>query len=194
MIPAHAEVLVDCRVPPGTRTRSTSPPRCADAQSRDGGRGKQMEHPRIRGRVHRARVGNRSAPTGRRSPSDRGWWSAPTRARPCVPIAMPAFSDSTVFRRAFPRVVYGFWNSARDVHARGAGSLIHGADERVEAADIGLAATSSATSRGGTRCDEAPWHRKARLRGGAAAVIHRERRRGPTSGCGSGGWRSATGF
>jgi acetylornithine deacetylase/succinyl-diaminopimelate desuccinylase-like protein len=54
---------------------------------------------------------------------------------------MPGFSDSNPFRTAFPdAVVYGFCPH-RDVDLFEAAPLIHGADERVPASDIELAAS-----------------------------------------------------
>jgi acetylornithine deacetylase/succinyl-diaminopimelate desuccinylase-like protein len=53
---------------------------------------------------------------------------------------MPGFSDSHWFRRAFDStVVYGFCPQ-RDMTAIEAAPLIHGADERVKASDLELAA------------------------------------------------------
>jgi acetylornithine deacetylase/succinyl-diaminopimelate desuccinylase-like protein len=53
---------------------------------------------------------------------------------------MPGFSDSNPFRTAFPdAVVYGFCPH-RAIPLLEAAPLIHGADERVPAADIELAA------------------------------------------------------
>ena len=53
---------------------------------------------------------------------------------------MPGFSDSNWFRKAFPdAVVYGFCPH-RDIELLQQVPLIHGADERVPAADVGMAA------------------------------------------------------
>ena len=50
---------------------------------------------------------------------------------------MPGFSDSHWFRQAFGTIAYGFW--PRNAMALGEMEpLIHGADERVAAADVEL--------------------------------------------------------
>jgi acetylornithine deacetylase/succinyl-diaminopimelate desuccinylase-like protein len=57
-----------------------------------------------------------------------------------APMVMPGFSDSNAFRAAFPdAVVYGFC-PARELDLIEAAPLIHGADERVPASDVELAA------------------------------------------------------
>jgi acetylornithine deacetylase/succinyl-diaminopimelate desuccinylase-like protein len=57
-----------------------------------------------------------------------------------APTVMPGFSDSNPFRAAFPEaMVYGFCPH-REIGLTEAAPLIHGADERVPAADIELAA------------------------------------------------------
>jgi acetylornithine deacetylase/succinyl-diaminopimelate desuccinylase-like protein len=55
-------------------------------------------------------------------------------------VALPGFSDSRWFREAFPNcIAYGFFpQRAMDLFE--AAPLMHGADERVPVADLGLAA------------------------------------------------------
>jgi acetylornithine deacetylase/succinyl-diaminopimelate desuccinylase-like protein len=57
-----------------------------------------------------------------------------------APVVLPGFSDSHWWRKAFPDcVAYGFFpQKAMDIFE--ATPLIHGADERVPVADLGMAA------------------------------------------------------
>jgi acetylornithine deacetylase/succinyl-diaminopimelate desuccinylase-like protein len=58
-----------------------------------------------------------------------------------APVVLPGFSDSHWWRRAFPDcVAYGFFPMS-EMNALEAYALIHGPDERVPVADLGLAAT-----------------------------------------------------
>ncbi len=133
VIPARAEVLVDCRVPPGLGedhvrgliddllAAGELPPHDVEFTERD--------------------VGNRSDPTGPLAAAIAGWIDRADPGARVVPIAMPAFSDSNLFRRAFPgAAVYGFCPQ-REMLLEEAELLVHGADERVKAADIEYAAT-----------------------------------------------------
>ena len=133
IIPAHAEVLVDCRVPPElgeehVRERITRlladgdvPEYEVDFTERD--------------------VGNRSPAAGPLADAIAAWVERTDPGARVVPIAMPAFSDSNSFRRAFPdAAVYGFCPQ-RGMTLAEADPLVHGADERIKAADIEYAAT-----------------------------------------------------
>ena len=135
VIPSRAEILVDCRVP-------------AD-----------MDEDEVRERAElllRGQDGTASAEfelefaeraVGNRSPSDTALREAiaatmdeldPGSA--LVPIVMPGFSDSHWFRKAFgAATVYGFCPQ-RDMSLAEAGPLVHGADERIRASDVDLAA------------------------------------------------------
>jgi acetylornithine deacetylase/succinyl-diaminopimelate desuccinylase-like protein len=56
-----------------------------------------------------------------------------------APVVLPGFSDSRWFREAFPDcVAYGFCPH-REMDLFEAAPLVHGADERVPVADLGLA-------------------------------------------------------
>ena len=133
IIPAHAEVLVDCRVPPElgeehVRERITRlladgdvPEYEVDFTERD--------------------VGNRSPAAGPLADAIAAWVERTDPGARVVPIAMPAFSDSNSFRRAFPdAAVYGFCPQ-RGMTLAEADPLVHGADERIKAADVEYAAT-----------------------------------------------------
>jgi acetylornithine deacetylase/succinyl-diaminopimelate desuccinylase-like protein len=128
VVPSMAEVLVDCRVPPG------------------------MGEPEVRDRV-KGLLGDdgyeiefTEEVAGNRSPADspladaiQGWLADADPGAELAPIAMPGFSDSNWFRSAFDAAtVYGFCPHRR----RGlleAAPLIHGADERVPVEDLELA-------------------------------------------------------
>ncbi len=56
-----------------------------------------------------------------------------------VPALMPAYSDSSWFRRAFPELVaYGFFPQ-RHQSLIETTSLMHNADERIDVRDVGYA-------------------------------------------------------
>jgi acetylornithine deacetylase/succinyl-diaminopimelate desuccinylase-like protein len=128
VVPSRAEVLVDCRVPP------------------------EMGEEEVRRRIERVLGENgyeiefTERVVGNRSPADTPLWSALTdwlrEADPgasLLPVVMPGFSDSHWWRKAFGSTVYGFcpqnaMSLAEEV------PLVHGADERVAAADVELMA------------------------------------------------------
>jgi acetylornithine deacetylase/succinyl-diaminopimelate desuccinylase-like protein len=129
VIPSRAEVLVDCRVPP------------------------ELGEEHVRARVgallgdgdweldfDEMVVGNRSEPGTPLWEAIEGWLAEADPGAALTPVVMAGFSDSHWFRAAFGATVYGFCPHA----ARSLGEtapLIHGADERVPAADLELAAT-----------------------------------------------------
>jgi acetylornithine deacetylase/succinyl-diaminopimelate desuccinylase-like protein len=132
VIPAHAEVLVDCRVPVGLDE--------GDVRERlDGilGGGELPEHEI---EFTEADVGNRSGSGGELADAIDGWVGRADDGAQVVPIVMPGFSDSNWFRRAFPdATVYGFCPQ-RDMLLEETDPLVHGADERIKASDVEYAA------------------------------------------------------
>jgi acetylornithine deacetylase/succinyl-diaminopimelate desuccinylase-like protein len=130
VIPARAELGVDCRVPP-ERGEEHVLRRIHDVLGEDG---------------YEVRFGE--TVIGNRSPIDTPLMDTIERfveredpGAEVTPIVLPGFSDSHWFRRAFPDcVAYGFFpQSEMDLFE--SAPLIHGADERVPVADLGLAAS-----------------------------------------------------
>jgi len=130
VIPAKAELMIDCRVPLGmgeTEVRSRIEP-LVKAEG-------DLELSFLE-RVS----GNRSPIRTPLAEAIDAWLARVDPGSIVVPIAMPGFSDSHWFRRAFDAaVVYGF-SPQRDMDLYEAGPLIHGADERAKASDIELSA------------------------------------------------------
>jgi acetylornithine deacetylase/succinyl-diaminopimelate desuccinylase-like protein len=129
VIPSRAEILVDCRVPPGMG----EPDARRRAEQALGPDGYELEF------VEQV-PGNRS-PT--RSPLVEkidAWLAEADPGAALVPIVMPGFSDSHWFREAFDSaLVYGFCPQ-REMSLIEAAPLVHGADERAAVADVELAA------------------------------------------------------
>ncbi len=129
VIPSHAEIKVDCRVPP------------------------ELGEDYVRARIEETLDGEDyelhfdERVTGNRSPIDtplmdhiRHFIAAEDPGALPVPSVLPGFTDSRWFRAAFPDcVAYGFCpQNKRDIFE--ASPLIHGADERIPVEDLGLAA------------------------------------------------------
>jgi acetylornithine deacetylase/succinyl-diaminopimelate desuccinylase-like protein len=133
IIPATAEVLVDCRVPPELGEEHVRE-RIA-ALLADG------DIPEHEIEFTERDVGNRSPAGGPLAHAIAAWLERADPGARVVPMAMPAFSDSNWFRRAFPgATVYGFCPQ-RAMTLAEAEPLAHGADERIKAADVEYAAT-----------------------------------------------------
>ncbi|HZI92533.1 MAG TPA: M20/M25/M40 family metallo-hydrolase [Thermoleophilaceae bacterium] len=130
VIPAHASLDVDCRVPP------------------------ELGEEHALERIHEAIGGEdgyeiafRDTVVGNRSPIDsplmetiRSFVEREDPGAEVTPVVLPGFSDSRWFREAFPDcVAYGFFPQ-RTMDLFEAAPLIHGADERVPVEDLGLAA------------------------------------------------------
>ena len=131
VIPSHAEVLVDCRVPPGGGADQVS----ARIEEVLGPLAGELEV-EFTERV----VGNRSPSETPLSEAIAAWLAEADPDATLVPIVMPGFSDSHWFRKAFgSSTVYGFCPQ-RELDLFRAAPLVHGADERAAVADIELAA------------------------------------------------------
>jgi acetylornithine deacetylase/succinyl-diaminopimelate desuccinylase-like protein len=130
VIPAHAVLDVDCRVPPG-QGEAEALRRVHELLGEDGYE-LSFKAPVI---------GNRSAIDTPLMESIRGFVQREDPGADVAPIMMAGFSDSHWFRAAFPDcVAYGFFpQNAMDMFE--STSLMHGADEHVPVADLGLAAS-----------------------------------------------------
>jgi acetylornithine deacetylase/succinyl-diaminopimelate desuccinylase-like protein len=128
VIPARAELEVDCRVPPGMDE--------AEARARieevlgDGD---------YRLEFHERVMGNRSPVQSPLMDHLGGWLREQVPQAETVPMMLPGFTDSRWFRAAFPDcVAYGFFpHRHQTLHE--AAPLIHGADERIDVRDVGFA-------------------------------------------------------
>jgi acetylornithine deacetylase/succinyl-diaminopimelate desuccinylase-like protein len=131
VIPSRAEVLVDCRVPPGMgRSEALEQARAVLGEA---GEGLELEFTQMV-------VGNRSPADSPLARAIEEWLAEADPAATLVPIVMAGFSDSHWFRRAFDSaIVYGFCPQ-REMALAEAVPLVHGADERAAVADVDLAA------------------------------------------------------
>ena len=129
VIPARAELQVDCRVPPDLGEEHALK-RIRQVLGEEGYELKFGE----------TVVGNRSPIDSGLMDTIRGFVEREDPGAEVTPVVLPGFSDSRWFREAFPEcVAYGFFpQSTMDLFE--SAPLIHGADERVPVADLGLAA------------------------------------------------------
>jgi acetylornithine deacetylase/succinyl-diaminopimelate desuccinylase-like protein len=129
VIPARAELQVDCRVPPELGEEHALK-RIHEVLGEDG----------YGVRFDETVVGNRSPIDTPLMERIRGFVEREDPGAEATPVVLPGFSDSRWFREAFPDcVAYGFFpQKVMDLFE--AAPLIHGADERVPVEDLGLAA------------------------------------------------------
>jgi acetylornithine deacetylase/succinyl-diaminopimelate desuccinylase-like protein len=129
VIPAHARLKVDCRLPPGlgedhARTR-------IEQALGDGAYEISFDEQVI---------GNRSAMDTPLMEHIREFLGREDPDAAIAPSILPGFTDSRWFREAFPEcVAYGFF-PRRALDLFDATPLIHGVDERIPVEDLGLAA------------------------------------------------------
>jgi acetylornithine deacetylase/succinyl-diaminopimelate desuccinylase-like protein len=129
VIPSEAEVLIDCRVPPGYGEEQA----LAALKSVIGDGDYSVE-------FSEAVVGNASPLESPLADAIRNWLGEVDPGAGIAPIVMPGFSDSNPFRTALPdAVVYGFCPH-REIGLLESAPLIHAPDERIPAADVELAA------------------------------------------------------
>jgi acetylornithine deacetylase/succinyl-diaminopimelate desuccinylase-like protein len=131
VIPNHAELRVDCRVPPGL----------GEDEVREGiaevlgPEGRDGWHIEFTERV----VGNRSPLESQLMDAIGGWIAERDPGAELVPVILPGFTDSRHFRLAFPEcVAYGFFPQRHQSLLQTA-PLIHGADERIDVRDLAFA-------------------------------------------------------
>ncbi len=130
VIPATAELRVDCRVPPGLGEEHALA-RIREVLGEDGYRLEFTE------RV----VGNASPVRSPLMDAIERWVAANDPGARVVPTILPGFTDSRTFRDAFPDcVAYGFFPQ-RHMSLYETSPLIHAADERIDVRDLGFAAT-----------------------------------------------------
>ncbi len=129
VIPARAELGVDCRVPPG-RDEAHARARAREVLGEDG----------YELRFEESIVGNRSPMETPLMDAVRRFVESEDPGAEVTPVVLPGSSDSHWFRDAFPDcVAYGFFpQQAMDVFE--AAPLAHGPDERVPVEDLGMAA------------------------------------------------------
>jgi acetylornithine deacetylase/succinyl-diaminopimelate desuccinylase-like protein len=148
VIPSHAELRVDCRVPPGLgeqEVRDAITDVLGDAEllrSTHGAAERGAEAARDGGyRIEfTERVGGNSSPVRSELMSAiSGWIQEHDPGAEVVPVILPGFSDSRHFRAAFPDcVAYGFFPQRHQSLVETA-PLIHGADERIDIRDLAFA-------------------------------------------------------
>jgi acetylornithine deacetylase/succinyl-diaminopimelate desuccinylase-like protein len=129
VIPSRAELRVDCRTPPGLG-EAEARARIEEVLGHDG-----------------FRVAFTDRVVGSASPLDSplmdaiaGWVGGQDPDARVVPYMIPAFTDSTTFRAAFPDLVaYGFFPH-RHMTLYETMPLLHAPDERIDVRDLGFAA------------------------------------------------------
>ena len=129
VIPDRAELKVDCRVPPELG-EDHARARVAELLGPDG----------YELRFDETVVGNRSPIDTPLMDTIRAFVEREDPGAQVTPVVLPGFSDSHWWRRAFPDcIAYGFFPQ-KEMDLFEAAPLVHGADERVPVADLGLAA------------------------------------------------------
>jgi acetylornithine deacetylase/succinyl-diaminopimelate desuccinylase-like protein len=129
VIPARAELSVDCRVPPGL-DEDHARRRIGEVVGEDG----------YGIRFDETVIGNRSAHDTELMGHIRDFVGREDPDAEVVPMMLPGFTDSRWFREAFPDcVAYGFF-PMRAMDMFESAMLIHAADERIPVEDVGYAA------------------------------------------------------
>lgn len=132
VIPAQAGVHVDCRTPPGFG-RELVEQRLAEVLA-----GVDVEYDVTF--TKEPMVGNSSPTESPLMDALARWTAAESPDTTLLPLMLPAYTDSRVWRDTFPEcVAYGFFpQRVRNMYE--AWPLVHGIDERIAASDVGLAA------------------------------------------------------
>lgn len=135
VIPGRAEVIVDCRVPPGFGRD------LAERRAREVIGEGDFELDFIDGAV-----GNASAHETPLMDLIREWVAGVDPAATAVPSVLPGFTDSRWLRDAFPDcVAYGFFPQI-EMEMYDSDPLMHAADERIPVRDLTLGAEFFATA------------------------------------------------
>jgi acetylornithine deacetylase/succinyl-diaminopimelate desuccinylase-like protein len=131
VIPAAAELRVDCRVPPGLGTTEALR-RIHEVLGDPATAGYDIE-------FSEQVVGNGSPVDSPLMDAIRSWVAEQEPAARVVPTILPGFTDSRTFRATFAEcVAYGFFPQRNQTLYETA-PLIHSADERIDVRDLGLA-------------------------------------------------------
>jgi acetylornithine deacetylase/succinyl-diaminopimelate desuccinylase-like protein len=131
VIPAHAELRVDCRVPPGMGGEATMA-RILEVLGEAAGGLEVVFTEQV--------IGNRSPVASPLMDAIADWIADHDPGGEAVPTVLPAFTDSRWWRAAFPDcVAYGFFPH-RHMSLYETWPLIHSADERIDLRDLGFAA------------------------------------------------------
>jgi acetylornithine deacetylase/succinyl-diaminopimelate desuccinylase-like protein len=129
--PSHAELKVDCRVPPGL----------GEEEVRRGIAEVLGDEAREPWRIEFTEcvVGNGSPMSSPLMDVISTWIGEHDPGADVVPVILPGFTDSRHFREAFPEcVAYGFFPHRHQSLLQTA-PLIHAADERIDVRDLGFA-------------------------------------------------------
>ncbi|MBJ7332726.1 MAG: M20/M25/M40 family metallo-hydrolase [Solirubrobacteraceae bacterium] len=131
VIPAMAELSVDCRVPPGLG-RDTAEKRIRDILGDEGFTVEFAEQVQ----------GNASPADSPLRDALERWVGENDPGASTVPTILPGFTDSRTWRSTFGDdvVAYGFFPQ-RHMSLHDIAPLIHGADERIDVRDLGFAAS-----------------------------------------------------
>src|SRR6201999_4138745 len=152
--PAHAELRIDCRVPPGLGEDAVRA--AIDEVIGADGYGIDFTDPV---------GGNSSPPDTPLMESIRAFVAREDPGADVAPVLLAGFSDSHWWRAAFPDcTAYGFF-PMREMDACEAYGLMHGVDERAPVADVGVAAAQPAACRSPTWAGPPPstlnsWRRR----------------------------------
>jgi acetylornithine deacetylase/succinyl-diaminopimelate desuccinylase-like protein len=129
VIPARAELRVDCRVPPGMGS-DVARKRVAEVLDGD-----------VEVEFTEEIEGNRSPVASPLMDAIREWVGERDPGAEAVPIVLPAFTDCRWFRAAFPDcVAYGFFPQRHQTLYE-TWPLMHASDERIDLRDLGFAAS-----------------------------------------------------
>ena len=129
VIPGSADLRVDCRVPPGLGEEHARD-RVAEVLGADG----------YEIRFDEQVIGNRSPAESPLMDHVRAFVEQEDPGSALAPSVLPGFTDSRWFREAFPDcVAYGFCPH-REMDLFEENAVMHGIDERVAVADLGMAA------------------------------------------------------
>ena len=130
VIPARAELKIDCRVPPGLGEEAAR--RRAEEVLGDQAGDVTLE-------FTERFTGNQSPVQTPLMDAISEWVAHNDDGAETVPVILPGASDSRWFRDAFPEcVAYGFFPH-RNMTLHEVASLVHNADERIDVRDLGFA-------------------------------------------------------